>query len=229
MEEKRLKVIKLPTSVNDWQLYDVPGANKAARALTAALKKAAKAVRPNRLGGRLMSPDGAMGVYIDALRTKFRAQGAVDSEVYYVARDYLNEIKQLSTRFDYTELTWAAAPLLYLLSAAERIVYQLLQFTKPSLPEQAFIDKAIECFDTLFSDDRFALADKVLYELDVNRLMKPSHVLAVLSATLPARNKLKNRAQWVNQAEGRLTVLLRNDPTTTNLAERLADLMKGLR
>lgn len=84
---------KLPTTGADWQLYTYTmKCGRAARALTAALKKAAKACTPNAQGGRKMSAEAALEKYMYPVMSKYSSFGAYDSEPSYVARNYLERI-----------------------------------------------------------------------------------------------------------------------------------------
>ena len=82
----------LPTTKEQWQLYDIPGAGIAARALTAALKRAEKACKSDENGGRKMSLGTAMNKIVYPVMSRYSKVGASDTEPRGVAIAYLESV-----------------------------------------------------------------------------------------------------------------------------------------
>lgn len=84
-------VRSVPSTIDDWQLYHLPGAGKAARALTEAL---AKALRHAQTGPRNLTVEAySESLYRDHVRpvaSKFAEFGAADTESRQVALSHLD-------------------------------------------------------------------------------------------------------------------------------------------
>lgn len=89
--------------------------------------------------------------------------------------------------------------------------------TKPS----AIHYTIIEAIDDEFLAGNFHVVDRVLQLADIDRL-EENGIVALLSITLCARDKLPARAEFIERCDRRLRALLNDD-------ERVDRLLKGLR
>lgn len=98
----------LPTSASDWQLYSKAGSANAARALTAALKRAEKKARKvlakthgDRNAANVMAKIFDEVMY--PVMGKFASVGASDTEPRVTAKMYLDKVVE---EFDFYCLDW---------------------------------------------------------------------------------------------------------------------------
>lgn len=86
--ESRFVSIMLPTTKDDWELYDVAGATTAAKRLTGALKRACRRFDTLRKTSHAKPVDALSAAFtqvMDPVLNKWSKQGAADSEPYYRA------------------------------------------------------------------------------------------------------------------------------------------------
>ena len=82
---------ELPQTGDDWELYTASmPCERAAKALTAALKKALRAV-----GGGASVPD-ALRAHFDPVARKYASHGAQDSESMYRAQRILDRLERMT-------------------------------------------------------------------------------------------------------------------------------------
>jgi hypothetical protein len=82
------KVVSVPSTGRDWELYSTMACGRAARALTAALKKALHEVDKAAKDGYAPTEDGLdrlMSKYLDPVMSKYSEFGAYDTEPRYHA------------------------------------------------------------------------------------------------------------------------------------------------
>lgn len=83
--------IELPETVSDWQLYDMKGAKRAARSLTAGLKRCEKELRNRGIKGDVSATLWKLFVkHLELAMMRNSYVGACDTEPVGVAKRYLN-------------------------------------------------------------------------------------------------------------------------------------------